>query len=129
MKRAKNEKLLGDYFDEGGNDMSIITTIKKLYGLAMSAVMDIKKIVEDYRSHRVGAISTGIMIFELSVVQFLLRSIENVKQSPFYFPPINLGNSEDHLHSQLTVGDRFPVNRNEDLQKKACLLSSFTDSG
>ena len=41
MKEVESEKLLGDYLDSAGNSMSIITTVKKCYGLSVAAILDI----------------------------------------------------------------------------------------
>ena len=76
MKESESDKYLGDYLHCRGNDQSIITTVKKRYGKAIEAVLDIKNIVEDVRAVPVGGIETGLEIFELSVIPFLLFNCE-----------------------------------------------------
>ena len=46
MKESESDKYLGDYLHCRGNDQSIITTVKKRYGKAIEAVLDIKNIVK-----------------------------------------------------------------------------------
>ena len=76
MNRKDCDKWLGDYLHCQGNSQSVITTIKKRYGLAISAIMDIKNIVEDTRSSATGGLSTGLEIYELCVIPFLLNNAE-----------------------------------------------------
>ena len=76
MKRSDSEKWLGDYIHCLGNDESIITTIKKRYGLAVSTIMDIRNIVEDSRASITGGMMTGIEIYEMCVIPFLLNNSE-----------------------------------------------------
>ena len=76
MKRSDSEKWLGDYIHCLGNGDSIITTIKKRYGLAISTIMDIRNIVEDSRASVTGGIMTGIELYELCVIPFLLNTSE-----------------------------------------------------
>ena len=64
IKESKSEKYLGDHIHNLGNNQSIIETVRKRYGKAMEAVMDIKCVVEDVRGDYIGAIETGIKIFE-----------------------------------------------------------------
>ena len=49
MSESESEKYLGDYFHSGGNDKSIVTTVNKRLGKAMSAIVDIKNVVNDVR--------------------------------------------------------------------------------
>ena len=48
----------------------------------MAAVIDIKCIVEDVRADVVGAIKTGLEIFNLSVIPFLLHNSETWDNIP-----------------------------------------------
>ena len=76
MDESETEKYLGDYFHKDGNDKSIVTTVKRRMGKAMDDIRDIKNVVEDIRSDAIGSIKTGIEIFELSVIPFLLHNCE-----------------------------------------------------
>ena len=76
MSESETEKYLGDYFHSEGNDLSVVTTVKRRLGKAMSAITDIKNVVNDVRSDVVVAIKTGIEIFELSVIPFVLFNSE-----------------------------------------------------
>ena len=50
MKEVTSKKLLGDFLNQAGNSQSILTTIKKRYGQSIAAILDIKRLVEDFRS-------------------------------------------------------------------------------
>ena len=63
-------------------DQSVVTTVKKRYDKAMAAVLDIKCIVEDVRANVVGAIQTGLEIFNLSVIPFILHNSETWDNIP-----------------------------------------------
>ena len=76
IKESDSEKYLGDYFHRKGNSQSIITTVKNRYGKAIEAIVDIRNIVEDVRAEAIGAIKTGIEIYELSVIPFILFNSE-----------------------------------------------------
>ena len=82
MKEAKTEKLLGDWIDCGGNSQSIVTTINKRYGLTVSVILDIKRVVEDCRADSVGGFLVGLKNFELCVVPYLLLNSETWDNIP-----------------------------------------------
>ena len=82
IKESEMEKYLGDYFHEKGNSQSIVETVKKRYGKAREAVIDIKNQVEDVRAEAIGPIKTGLEIFELSVIPFLLHNCETWDNIP-----------------------------------------------
>ena len=60
--------------DELGSTVSesVTLTIEKRMGLAKKAVFDIKNIVEDCRSQVIGGINTGLLLYETSLIPFLL---------------------------------------------------------
>ena len=60
MKEASTEKLLGDWIDCRGNNKSIIMTVNKRYGTVVSAILDIKRVVEDCRSNTLGGVVAGM---------------------------------------------------------------------
>ena len=76
MKRKECDKWLGDYLHCLGNKQSIVTKVKKPYGLAISSIMDIKNIVEDTRSSVTGGLSTALEMYELCIIPFLQNNSE-----------------------------------------------------
>ena len=71
---VESEKWLGDYLHSKGNSQSIIATIKSRNGLALSSCMDIINIIEDIRASVIGGLMTGIQMFELCVVPYVLNN-------------------------------------------------------
>ena len=59
-----------------GNDQSVITTVDRRYGKTLESIMDIRSIVEDVRAEVLGAIKTGLQIFEMAVIPFILYNSE-----------------------------------------------------
>ena len=76
VEESESEKYLGDYLHRKGNSQSIITTVRMRYTKAIEAIIDIKNVIEDLRSKNIGAIKTGMEIFELSVIPFVLYNSE-----------------------------------------------------
>ena len=76
MREVESEKWLGDHIHCLGNDQSVITTVKKRYGLAMSTIMDIKNIMEDTRTSVTGGLMSGIQMYELCVIPYILNNCD-----------------------------------------------------
>ena len=74
IKENDKEKYLGDYIHNKGVQESINQTIKNRFWRAMSAILEIKTIVEDCRSQYVGGILIGKDIWELAVLPMLLNN-------------------------------------------------------
>ena len=74
MKEMTQEKYLGDYLHCNGNPDSVAATVKVRSGLAVSAVNEIKSVLEDCRVNVAGGLCAGIDIWELSVLPFLLNN-------------------------------------------------------
>ena len=74
MKEVQQEKYLGDYLHCNGNPASVLATVNARYGLAVSAIYEIKSVLEDCRINVVGGLKAGIDIWELSVIPFLLNN-------------------------------------------------------
>ena len=79
---AESEKWLGDYLHSDGNSQSIIKTVKARYGLALSTIIDIKNIIEDVRATVLGGIMTGIEMYEMCVVPFILNNCDTWDNIP-----------------------------------------------
>ena len=71
VKLVASESYLGDELGKSVSE-SVTITIAKRIGLAKKAIFDIKNIIEDCRSHILGGIKTGILLYETSLLPFLL---------------------------------------------------------
>ena len=67
---------LGDVLHEGGLAKSVMATVDKRYGRIFSAIIEVSKILEDYRIDVIGGLSVGLEIFELAVIPSLLNNAE-----------------------------------------------------
>ena len=76
MKEAKEEKYLGDYISEEGLGKSTVSTIKKRYHKVMNTLTEIRTVIEDTRAQVVGGIMTGLEIWEVAVMPYLLNNGE-----------------------------------------------------
>ena len=76
MSEKESEKWLGDQIHCLGNDQSVITTVKKRYGVAMSTIMDIKNIMEDTRTSVTGGLMSSIQMYELCVIPYILNNCD-----------------------------------------------------
>ena len=74
MKEMSQEKYLGDYLHCNGNPDSVAATVQGRSGLAVSAVNEIRSVLEDCRVNVAGGLCAGIDIWELSVLPFLLNN-------------------------------------------------------
>ena len=66
------EKYLGDYLHCHVLSKSVEATVNKRYGMAMHAVIELKAVIEDFRMHKLGAISSALDVFNLAIVPALL---------------------------------------------------------
>ena len=76
MKIASKEKLLGDIISSNGLADSAKATVDNRKWKVISSIVEIRAVVEDYRSNLLGGIVTGLEIWELSVIPFLLYNSE-----------------------------------------------------
>ena len=76
MKEAIEEKYLGDYISEEGLGKSTISTIKKRYNKVMNTLTEIRAVIEDTRAQTIGGIVTGLEIWEVAVMPYLLNNGE-----------------------------------------------------
>ena len=77
LKQSNCEKYLGWYVSDEGLSMCAHKTIEKRSGAVKKAILETKSTIEDSRCHAVGGIATALLIWERSVVEFLLYSSEN----------------------------------------------------
>ena len=62
------------YLHNKGSAESINQTINKRYWRATSAILEIKSVIEDYRSQHIGGLIIGIDIWELAVIPMILNN-------------------------------------------------------
>ena len=75
MREAKEEKYLGIWV-AGSVVESATATVNHRLGLASKAIQEIRVVIEDSRADSLGAVETGIMLFEQSVLPMLLFGLE-----------------------------------------------------
>ena len=76
MKMVTQEKYLGDYIHCSGNPGSVLATVKARNGMTVSAINEMKSVLEDSRINVAGGLKAGIDIWEISVLPFLLNNSE-----------------------------------------------------
>ena len=69
-----SEKYLGDYLHNKGSQESIHETVVKRYWRTVSAILETKSVIEDYRSQQVGGLLIGIDIWELAILPMILNN-------------------------------------------------------
>ena len=75
MKQVKVEKYLGDFLSHSLED-SVAETVKRRKGQVVQSIVDIRNIIDDCRSQVVGGIVSGIDMWEMAVIPFLLYNSE-----------------------------------------------------
>ena len=76
IKEEQFEKYLGDQIHSDGLKQSTATTIDKRYWIAMSAVLEISAILDDFRVHIPGGINSALNLWELAVIPMLLNNAD-----------------------------------------------------
>ena len=76
IKEKLSEKYLGDMIDGGGLAASVDSTISERYGRIYTSILEVKVILEDYRSSTAGGIRAGIMLWEMAIIPSLLNNSE-----------------------------------------------------
>ena len=76
MKEKECEKYLGDMINGGGLPQSIKSTIDERHGRIFGSILEIRTILEDYRSSKAGGVNSGIMLWEVAVIPSLLNNSE-----------------------------------------------------
>ena len=72
MKMKQEDKYLGDYIHCLGLSKSVESTVNKRYGIRMLKVIEIKSVIEEFWMHSLGAINSGLTMFNMSVLPVLL---------------------------------------------------------
>ena len=80
FKEKLSEKYLGDHIHSEGLAKSAALTVEKRYWPTVSASLEIRTILEDYRVNVCGGANTGITIFESAVIPMLFNSSETWDQ-------------------------------------------------
>ena len=78
MENVTKEKYLGNMISCNGLAASVEATVKKRKGQVFSNILEVKAVVEDYRANVVGGITTGLEIWELAIVPFLMNNCETL---------------------------------------------------
>ena len=81
VKIKNEEKYLGEYFHSFGLAKSVEVTVNKRYGAALSSIIELKTVIEDFRMHNLGAINCGIDIFNLAILPALIYKAELIYYS------------------------------------------------
>ena len=76
MKEKLKENYLGDIIDGEGNKASAESTVKDRYGRILAGACEIRSIIEDCRSHKVGGAKAGIDLWEIAYIPSLLNNCE-----------------------------------------------------
>ena len=82
MKEANEEKYLGDYISSEGLARSTMITIKKRYDKVKTAVREIGAVIEDCRARVIGGLITGLEIWEIAVMPYILNNSETWTDIP-----------------------------------------------
>lgn len=82
VKIKSEEKYLGDYIHCGGLAKSVEATVDKRYGSALSSIIELKSVIDDFRMHKLGGISSGLDIFNLAILPGLTNNAETWYQAP-----------------------------------------------
>ena len=77
MKQVQTEKYLGDQISSRGLADSVHVTISKRRGKVLQSIFEIRAVLDDCRSHVTGGMITGLDIWEMAVLPFLLNNCES----------------------------------------------------
>ena len=76
-KKKMSEKYLGDTVDCRGLSASIEATISERFGRIYSSILEVKTILEDYRSSKARGVTAGIRLWEMAIIPSLLNNSES----------------------------------------------------
>ena len=76
LKEKHHYKYLGDEIHKNGLSASISVTIKEREGRIISAIVEIKSILEDCRLESIGGSLAGLEIWELAIIPMLLNNCD-----------------------------------------------------
>jgi hypothetical protein len=109
MKKVSEEKYLGDYIPTKGLADSIIVTIDKRMKKANTAIMEVRAVVEDCRAMVTGGISTGLEIWEMAVIPYLLNKCDTWNNLPLKAIEMLDNLQNDFLRSLLATPRTCPT--------------------
>ena len=61
VSKSSGEKWLGDMLSDGGLIKSVEATVKSRYGRTLSAIFEMKTVVEDLHMQMIGGIKCGLL--------------------------------------------------------------------
>ena len=76
MPVSGSEKYLGDIIDSRGLAESAHATILKRKGQTIKSIIEVRAVLDDIRANITGGLITGIDIWELSIIPFLMYNCE-----------------------------------------------------
>ena len=82
VKIKNEEKYLGDYIHCFGLGKSVEVTVNNRYGAALTSVIELKSVIEDFRMHKLGSIRSGLDIFSLAIFPALTYNAETWLDTP-----------------------------------------------
>ena len=108
MKMVKSERYLGDYIGHSLAE-SVFITVQKRKGLCKRLISEIKVTLKDCRINVIGGLTTGLEIWNLAVIPYLLGNAECWMEIPK--KAINVLNSiqNDFLRSLFQTGNGTPI--------------------
>ena len=62
------------------------TTVNKRYGVALNSILELKSVIEDFRMHKLGGISSGLDIFNLAILPAFIYNAETWLDLPKQTP-------------------------------------------
>ena len=81
MKETSEVKYLGDFLTEDLSE-SLHKTLLKRIGIAKHSIYELRAVIEDIRSKRIGGINVGFQIFESAILSMLLYNSETWEKIP-----------------------------------------------
>ena len=76
MMIVEEEKYLGEIISSGGLAESVTATVTKRSGRVLQSIFEIRTIIDDCRSHVSGGIVTGLHIWEMAVIPYLMNNCD-----------------------------------------------------
>ena len=76
QKISTSEKYLGDMIDSNGLAQSVHATVLKRKGQVVKSIIECRAVIDDFRASTIGGIVTGMEIWELAIIPFLMYNCE-----------------------------------------------------
>ena len=74
VNKSSGEKWLGDMLSDAGLMKSVEATVKNRYGRILSAIFEMKSVLEDLRLQMIGGLKCGLDIWEMAIIPSLLNN-------------------------------------------------------